>query len=71
MTLNIIPQWQVQMFMEKIDQRMGIDSVVNNTALGYFMGQCNIPLTRINEEYLRFLLNNIDDIVERGEEDKL
>ena len=71
MILNIIPQWQLVMFLEKIDQGYGLDHKVDNTMLGYYMGVCNIPLSQSNIFYLRLILDNLGDFVERGEEDKL
>ena len=71
MTLNIIPQWQVQMFLEKIDREYGLYNKVDNTMLGYYMGVCNITLSQSNIFYLRFILDNLGDFVELGEEEKL
>lgn len=71
MTLNIISLWQVQMFLEKIDQKYGPDHKVDNTMLGYYMGVCNIPFSQSNILYLRFILDNLGDFVELGEEEKL
>ena len=71
MTLNIIPQWQVQMFLEKIDQDYGLDHTVDSSMLGYYMGVCNISLSQSNILYLRFIIDNLDDFVELGEEEKL
>lgn len=71
MTLNIIPHWQVQMFLEKIDHEYGLYNKVDNTMLGYYMGVCNISLNQSNIFYLRFILDNLGDFVELGEEEKL
>ena len=70
MTLNIVPAWQLEMFLERINQAVGLESVIDEVSLGYYMGLCDIPLTQINRDYLRFILNNIEEVVGISEDNK-
>lgn len=71
MTIRIIPLWQLEMFLEKIDHDYGLDRKVDNTMLGYYMGVCNIQFSQSNIFYLRFILDNLGDFVELSEDEKL